>query len=129
MGAHGVEIPAHLVADAEVPILAGLQLQGDVAIVPQRPGRGVFELVPPEGVAVVRGEAGGNTHLLVGETIGWRAASEPAGSLLLGVVRVPAGTAAYMLHPQHGAMGLAGGHDYRVGRQRELADEIRRVAD
>ncbi len=128
MGAYEVEIPEHLAADAEIPVVSGLQMQGDVAIIPTRLGKGTRVVVPADGVAVVRGEAGGNTHLLVGEGIEWQAASARAGLLELGIVNVPKGRVAYLLHPEHGAMGMAPGA-YRIRRQREQADEIRRVAD
>ena len=124
MGAHDVEIPAHLVAEAEVPVLSGLQVQGDVAIIPRKVAADLGSRVPADGLPVVRGEAGGNTHLLVGDAW-WR----PANDLLtLGYVNVPEGGDAYLLHPEHGAMGLAPG-SYEIRRQREQADEIRRVAD
>jgi hypothetical protein len=126
MGAHSVEIPAHLITDAEVPILSGLQVQGDVAIVPHRHGKGDTILVPAEGVAVVRGESGGNTHLLVADgPVVWCPSSN---ELTMGQVTVPKGAVAYLLHPEHGAMGLAPG-SYLIRRQREMADEIRRVSD
>ena len=68
LNAHDIEVPAHLVADAEVPVLTGMQRQGDVIVLPTRAGK-VTGLVPvpPEGTAVVRGESGGNTHLLVAD--------------------------------------------------------------
>jgi hypothetical protein len=127
LGAHDVEIPAHLVAEAEVPVLTGLQFQGDVAIIPTRPGKTAAKAVPPTGVPVVRGEAGGNTHLLVADgLVLWNPAQ--AGGLALGLVVVPDGAVAYLLHPEHGAMGMAPGH-YTLRRQREQADEIRTVQD
>lgn len=127
MTAHDVEIPAHLAAEAEVPILAGLQIQGDVAIVPHRKSQAKNTiLVPPEGVAVVRGESGGNTHLLVADgPVVWCPSSN---EMTMGQVTVPKGATAFMLHPEHGAMGMAPG-SYLIRRQREQAEEIRRVAD
>ena len=127
MTPHGVEVPAHLVADAEIPIVSGLQRQGDVLIRPTRSGHiASLTRIPPEGVAVVRGEAGGNTHLLVGD--GWWS---PAGSrdpMVLGTVKVEEGQAAYLLHPEHGAQGIGPG-THVVSRQREQAEQIRLVAD
>ncbi len=129
LGRHDVEIPAHLVAQAEVPVLAGVQRQGDLIVLPMRPGADAGQPVPAEGVAVVRGEAGGNTHLLVGEGVSWRPIARNGGDGLdLGVVTVPPGAVAYLLHPEHGGQGFAPGA-YRVRRQREQADEIRMVAD
>lgn len=122
---HGVAVPEHLEADAEIPLICGLQVQGDIAIVPTRPGLDTGTPVPPAGVPVVRGEAGGNTHLLVADgAVSWR----PASDVELGTVTVDDGAAAYLLHPEHGANGLAPG-TYRLRRQREQADQIRTVAD
>lgn len=123
---HRVEIPAHLVADAEIPVLAGLQAQGDVLIVPVRPSAKLSTPVPAEGVPVVRGEATGHTHLLTGEGIGWAPAT--GTGQVLGVVSVPDGAAGFLLHPEHGANGLAAGC-YELRRQVEYADEIRLVHD
>ena len=132
LGACDIEIPAHLVADAEVPVLTGMQRQGDVAVIPARPGADRGAPVPAEGVAVVRGEAGGNTHLLVGDldqpgAVCWRV-TVGGDPLELGTITVPDGAVAHLVHPEHGAQGIGAGC-YRVRRQREQADEIRMVAD
>ena len=79
----------------------------------------------PGGIPVVRGEAGGNTHALVGTGF-WRAT--PQAELQLGELTVPEGGVAYLAHPEHGYLGIAAG-TYSVCRQREQADEIRMVAD
>lgn len=127
--AHDVEIPAHLEAQAAIPVLTGLQVQGDVAIIPARPSMKKGQPVPPEGVAVVRGESGGNTHLLVAEgPVSWAPAVGNPTMLDLGVVTVPEGSTAFMLHPEHGANAMGPGN-YSLRRQREQADELRIVAD
>lgn len=126
--AHGVEIPAHLEAQAAIPVVTGFQVQGDVAIIPTKPSAKKGTAVPPEGVAVVRGESGGNTHLLVAEgPVSWAAVGNRA-LLDLGVVTVPDGATAFLLHPEHGANAMGPGC-YTVRRQREQADELRVVAD
>lgn len=125
LDAHGVAIPAHLTAQAEVPVLTGMQRQGDVLIRPARPGQQQGEPIPSEGVPVVRGESNGNTHLLVGGGT-WHAT--PTAGLILGTLTVHAGAEAFLLHPEHGAMGFGPGC-YTISRQRELTDEIRMVAD
>jgi len=124
------EVPEHLVAQAIIPALDVLQVQGDVAIIPMRVGLGDFTPVPADGVPVVRGENGGNTHLLIGDgDVFWRPADARAVNMLdLGIVSVAAGGVGYLLHPEHGANALAPG-SYMLRRQREQADEIRRVAD
>lgn len=124
---HGVEIPAHLEAQMEVPCLHALQRQGDVMIAPMRRGKVEgLEPVPSEGIAVVRGEAGGNTHILVADGAVSYARKESGQTI--GTLVVGDGGAAFLIHPEHGATGIAPG-TYRVLRQREQADEIRVVAD
>jgi hypothetical protein len=126
---YDVKIPAHLEAQAAIPVLGGLQVQGDVAIIPCRPSMKQGDAVPPTGVAVVRGESGGNTHLLVAEgLVTWAPVTGNPSLLDLGVVTVPEGSTAFLLHPEHGANGLAPGV-YILRRQREQADELRLVAD
>lgn len=123
---YGTDIPTHLIESADIPVLAGLQCQGDLAIIPTRPGLHATTIgVPPEGVPVVRGENGGHTHLLVGENILW---SPSTDEFDIGTVTVPVGAVGWLLHPEHGANAFGPG-TYRVRRQREQADAIRRVAD
>jgi hypothetical protein len=118
-----------LPADAEVPLSQGVQRQGDVVVLPVRDegegpaGHHEAAAIPVEGVMVVLGEAGGNGHLLLGDGT-WA----PSGAEFdLGVVHVA--TEAYLLHPEHGALGLAAG-DYRLRRQREHTPSgPRRLAD
>jgi len=127
---HGVDIDEHLDREATVPVTAGLQRQGDVIVIPAvMAGRGRAEAitrVPAAGVAVVRGEAGGNTHLLLAAgSVYYHPA--PAG-LTLGVLTVAPGAVAYLAHPEHGYAGIGPG-TYVIRRQREQADVIRMVAD
>lgn len=128
----GVAIPAHLEAQAEIPVLSGLQAQGDVAVVPAAYDRiRTVEpvTVPAEGIAVVRGEAGGNTHLLMASgPAQWLPTPRIGPDLLLGLLLVPAGSTAWLLHPEHGCTGIAPG-SYELRRQREMADQVRIVAD
>lgn len=129
LSAHGVTIPTHLEAQAAIPVLTGLQVQGDVAIVPSRPSMKQGTPVPAGGIAVVRGESGGNTHLLVAEgPVSWAPVVGNPTVLDLGVVTVPEGATAFLLHPEHGANAMGPGN-YTLRRQREQADELRIVAD
>lgn len=124
---HGVEVEEHLDRDEVIPVLSGMQRQGDVIVIPQRVDASSGEPVGAEGVAVVRGEAGGNTHLLIGDgPITWRSIRN--GGLDLGVIHVPEGATAWLAHPEHGYLGIGPGC-YITRRQREQADEIRVVAD
>lgn len=106
-----------------VPVLTGLQFQGDVAV---KPGtgmrRGTRGPVPAEGVVVVRGEVGRNTHrLLAAGPCTWARnplAGRVADDLVIGALHVPPGATAYLHHPEHGYLGIGPG-DYAVRRQRQ----------
>lgn len=136
LGKHGIALPPDLLADVEIPVLAGPQCQGDVGIWP-RPRAGAAELttmteVPADGIVIVRGEAaGGNAHILDAATgpVLWVAAPAEQGSIDLGVLHVPDGSVALLTHTdEHGSTGIGPG-TYRLTGKREQADEIRRVAD
>lgn len=122
----GHEIPTHLL-DAEIPVLTTCQVQGDVIAVPAKPGADKGNEIPREGVVVVRGENGGNTHALFGNGF-WREVKAQRGSLTLGVLTVEAGEVVHLHHPEHGYNAFGPG-TYTFKRQREQADEIRIVAD
>jgi len=128
---HGVDVLEHLDRQLSVPVIAGLQAQGDVIVVPQaiaRRGGTARTPVPSGGVAVVRGENGGNTHLLLAEGYVFFDQDRATGGLDLGLLTVADGATAYLAHPEHGYTGIAPG-TYVVRRQREQADEIRLVQD
>lgn len=121
-----VEILEHLARDIEVPTVKLAACQGDVSIL-RVTTREASTPIPKQGVAVVRGENGGNTHSLHGD--GFFDAAELFGSsVTLGTLTVPTGGEVFLLHPEHGGMAVAPG-TYRVGRQREQMDEIRMVQD
>lgn len=128
---HGVDVLTHLDRQVTVPVLAGVQFQGDVAVIPTPAGKAVPAMgVPAMGVPVVRGEAGGNTHLLLAEGPGvtWAPADPGPTDLDLGTLTVPEGAVAWLAHPEHAYSGIAPG-TYTLRRQREQADEIRLVQD
>lgn len=127
IAAFGVTVDEHLDRQAEIPILTGLQFQGDVAVVPanRNPARGH---VPPEGVPVLRGQAEANTHLLLAVGAVFFTV-ERGSSQLLGVLTVAEGATAYLAHPEHAYSGIGPG-TYELRRQREQADQSTRlVAD
>jgi hypothetical protein len=124
---HAVAMPPHLEAQLEIPISSGLQRQGDLIFVPAKSTLDGTTQIPAEGTALVRGENGGNTHLLVGEG-DVKHLSRPNPGQEIGYFTVGVGAVAYVLHPEHGAQGFAPG-SYYVRRQREMADSIRLVAD
>lgn len=137
--AHEFAVLEHLEADAEVPVLDGLQAQGDLIIVPAK-GDGIKQAtafangkrteIPPAGVAVIAPVGSGHEHRLFasapgtawwtplsdGQDIGFLECTEPV----------------YSLHMEHGATGIAprcGEEAYILRRQREQAEEERLVED
>jgi hypothetical protein len=134
IGAHGVDVHDHLDREELVPVSSGLQFQGDVAVIPSLdltefiPGLPVGDPVPAAGVPVVRGESGGNTHLLLGAGAFWADGRGEAGELTLGTLTVPEGVTAWLAHPEHGYLGVGPGV-FEVRRQREQRDVIAMVAD
>jgi hypothetical protein len=128
---YGVDVHPHLDRQVMIPVIDGLQCQGDVAVIPApRPGQQATAEVPPVGVPVVRGEAGGHTHLLLAQgPVFFDPRPVSARGLVLGVLTVPPGSVAYLAHPEHAYAGIAPG-TYELRRQREMAGQtIRRVAD
>lgn len=130
---HGVDVLDHLDRNALVPVVSGLQCQGDVAVVPSamlgRPVAEATTAVPATGVAVVRGESGGNTHLLLAEgDVRYNEFVQTSSDLALGILTVADGATAYLAHPEHAYAGIGPG-TYEIRRQREQADEIRLVMD
>ena len=125
---HGINVDDHLLRDLEVPVLTGLQRQGDIIVIPD-PKVTATTTVSAVGTAVVRGENGGNTHAIVADGLvccDVRQAS--ARDLTLAVLTVPRGSVAYLAHQEHGYMGIGSG-SYIIRRQREQADELRIVQD
>lgn len=122
------EVLDYLERDAEIPTITKAGAQGDVSILRVTKDAAV-KPVAKAGIAVIRGENGGNTHSLHGNgPIFWDAAPERDGSLLLGRLTVPAESEAVLAHPEHGFLSIAPG-TYEIGRQREFAGEWRMVAD
>jgi len=125
---HRIDVEEHLDRSVEIPVLSGPQRQGDVMVLPN-PARRAIALVPTAGVAVVRGENGGNTHLLLAEgAVQFSPRAPSPTDLVLGVLTVAEGATAWLAHPEHGYLGIAPG-SYELRRQREQADELRMVAD
>ena len=120
----------HLDREAALPVVTTAACQGDVSVlrVTTRPAT---TALPQAGFPVVRGEAGGNTHSLhaaPGSGVCFDPNTGNFEDLVLGVLTVPDGAQAFLLHPEHGGMAIDPG-TYRIGRQREYAGEWRMVAD
>ncbi|WP_433796809.1 hypothetical protein [Actinoplanes sp. CA-252034] len=124
-------VPAPPAVKVDIPVLTGLQRQGDVAVIPVEMAFRIDQAppapVPAEGIALVSGETG-HTHLLVADgPVTWTAA--PWRGRDVGMVTVAAGAVAYVLHPEHAALGCGPG-EYLVRRQQEMTGNgSRLVAD
>jgi hypothetical protein len=132
----GVDVDEHHERELDIPVLDGVQAQGDVIVVPvdhADHGPVAEHRVGHEGVIIVKGENGGHTHLLLASgDVAWfpnpRAGVTP-DDLALGVLVVADGATGYLAHPEHAYSGIAPG-TYIVNRQREAAaDAVRFVAD
>lgn len=134
---HGGDL-RELARELDVPVLSGLQHQGDVSVVPLRMATNYIKPrrpVPVEGVPVLQGESDGNTHLLLasGNVLfdRWERTSSSyvdITRITLGCLLVEAGAEAYLDHPEHGNSGIAPGR-YVLRRKREMASEFRLVID
>lgn len=128
--ATGHDVLDHLDRDTLVPIITGLQCQGDVVVIPMRDGKVAGALaVPLAGMVLVRGESGGNTHLLLSSPgVSFAPAKGGRESLDLGTLVVVDHATAYVHHPEHGYLGIGSGQ-YLIRRQRQMAEIARVVAD
>ncbi|GAB2801688.1 hypothetical protein GCM10027176_02370 [Actinoallomurus bryophytorum] len=133
----GLAVLDHLERSVSIPVVDGLQAQGDLIVIPYSViassvrlwPTAVWTSVPSEGVELLRGAAGGNPHTLVAEpgTCRWTTTMTDADGLAIGAF--DASAVVYLLHPEHGATGCAPG-TYVVRRQREREGQrARLVAD
>ncbi|MEU4517137.1 hypothetical protein AB0F52_00295 [Amycolatopsis sp. NPDC024027] len=131
----GLDVLDHLDRQVTVPVIDGLQAQGDLIVLPlgllgSVPWRGGWWELPAEGRELVRGEAGNNPHTLVADRgtcrIGWLPDPER-----LAIAAFENTAPAWLIHPEHGATGIAPGAWF-VRRQREMGAGFRKpvlVAD
>ncbi len=131
----GIElVMQELDREASVPVVTDVAAQGDVLIYKAdnktRVTHKATNKVTKAGYPVVRGENGGNTHLLLAATgeIYFDAIDNGATDVKLGVLTVPAGSQALLTHPEHGGFLIEPGV-YGINRQREYAGEWALVAD
>lgn len=126
---YDVDVLDHLDRAATIPVVSHAGRQGDVIVLARKGRKTATTPVPVAGVPVVRGENGGNTHLLLAEgPVMFDGRTPTPGDLNLGTLTVPAGSTAFLAHPEHGYLGVAPGC-YVIRRQREQADELRMVQD
>ena len=133
--ATGFEVLEHLAADADVPVLAALQAQGDLLFVPQPETERIPDglpvaggAIPAAGLAVISPVGAGHEHRLFASSPGTAWWTEHlAGGQVLGYLQCT--EPVYSLHAEHGATALAAG-TWELRRQREQAEEESRlVAD
>jgi hypothetical protein len=126
---HGIEIDEHLDRQARIPVLSGMQRQGDVLVVPC-PTATATRPVPQAGVAVIRGEEGAHTHALVasGDVRCDLKNANASKDLSIATLVVGEGAVAYLAHPQHGYSAIAPG-TYEIRRQREMTDKPRLMVE
>lgn len=122
----GLEVLDYLDQEVSVPVVDGIQAQGDLLVVPHRLLKDAVSTttwtrtidVPLSGIELLRSAAGGNPHSLVADE-GWSRWSTGVSDtrrLALGILDTS--VVAYLIHPEHGATGIAPGR-YVIGRQRE----------
>ncbi|MBY6676350.1 hypothetical protein HQ314_05405 [Rhodococcus sp. BP-332] len=121
----GLDVFDYLDRDVSIPVVDGLQAQGDLIVVPRpmivhvQAVRGTrADDVPLTGVELLRSAAGGNPHSLVCEEghCMWSTPVFDPNGLALGILDTE--VTAYLIHPEHGATGIAPG-SYVISRQRE----------
>jgi hypothetical protein len=131
-----LDVLDHLEREVTVPVIDGPQAQGDLIVLPLAMVPHVSALtaeygraLPKSGVELVRGVAGNNPHTLVADpgTCRWTAAVHDPFRLAVAAFHNTA--TAYLIHPEHGASGIAPGR-WLVRRQQERGHGRRRlVAD
>jgi hypothetical protein len=139
----GLDVLDHLEREVTIPIIDGLQAQGDLLVIPidllttaaagGPPSRvrivdsARWHEVPGAGIELLRAGTGGNPHTLVADpgTGRWTTGVRDPQLLALGVLT--ATEVAYLIHPEHGGSGIAPG-TYVIRRQRERRGTARRTS-
>ena len=122
---YGLDVLDHLEREVTIPVVDGLQAQGDLIVIPLdlfdaneiRPS-GTWRPVWPGGVELVRAEDGNNPHTLIataGQCLWTNSVWDHTG---LGIAVFENTEPVYLVHPEHGGSGIAAGR-WLVRRQRE----------
>jgi hypothetical protein len=122
----GLDVFDYLDKEVSIPVVDGLQAQGDLIVLPYSLVANIVTpaawtrsvSVPLAGVELLRSAAGGNPHSLVADegVCTWSSPVRDSRGLALGILDTR--VTAYLIHPEHGATGIAPGR-YVIGRQRE----------
>lgn len=120
-----LDVLDHLERQTAIPVLDGLQAQGDLLIIPldllttvHPTSWASWRPVPPTGVELVRGVAGNNPHTLVADPDTCHWTPDVHDPLNLAIALFHNTATAYLVHPEHGASGISPGH-WLVRRQQE----------
>ncbi|MFI2350030.1 hypothetical protein ACH492_23855 [Streptomyces sp. NPDC019443] len=131
----GLDVLDHLEREVTIPVVDGLQAQGDLIVIPHALLEGVTvseharrREVPSAGIELLRSAAGGNPHTVAADpgTCYWTARVVDPQGLALGMIETTA--IAYLIHPEHGGTGIAPGR-YVIRRQRERGEGTSRTSD
>jgi hypothetical protein len=121
----GLDVLDHLERQTTIPVLDGLQAQGDLIVIPwalltvvTTRTFGTWLPVTANGVELVRGADGNNPHTLVADPGTCRWTADLRDPLGLGIAVFENTAAAYLIHPEHGGSGVAPGR-WLVRRQQE----------
>ncbi len=126
----GLDVLEHLDRQVTVPVIDGLQAQGDLIVLPlSLVGEGGFSRqnlrqLPASGLELVRGEAGNNPHTLVADPGTCRLTTVVFDPERLAIAVFENSAPAYLVHPEHGGTGVAPG-SWLVRRQREISSARR----
>lgn len=121
----GLDVLEHLERQTTIPVVDGLQAQGDLIVIPLsllptvtlRPWE-FWRPVPAEGVELIRGVAGNNPHTLVADPFTCQWTNAVWDPLNLAIAVFENTETAYLVHPEHGGSGVAPGR-WLVRRQQE----------
>lgn len=123
----GLDVLDHLERALAVPIVDGFQAQGDLLIAPSGAVPEVvaqrwatWAVIPSAGVELVRGVAGNNPHTLVADAVSGHYTLGLSDPEALAIALVENSSPVYLIHPEHGATGLAPGR-WVIRRQREYS--------
>ncbi|KAA0023612.1 hypothetical protein [Antrihabitans cavernicola] len=122
----GLDVLDHLDKEVTIPIIDGMQAQGDLIVIPRALVADSVQTypaqwqqkIPTAGLELLRSAAGGNPHVLVADegNCEWCPWVRDAEGLALGILDTE--VTAYLIHPEHGGTGIAPGR-YVIRRQRE----------
>lgn len=125
----GVALPGHLSPADDVKVVKTFAAQGDVYLRREPITPREAEGVPATHIKVVEGDAARNAHILHGEGSRWYPGVYKDQLTDYGVLVVPEGRYAYLVHTaEHGPLALGAG-TWRLWAQVSYESELRRVLD